>query len=217
MQIQLRGIIWLLSCLACLAAHGQILIPATVEPYKPIGAKLQKLNVPPGALVRGSWSISGGESVQCDADTVHIWAPPGTYTVTASGVWVLTRLVKIEGQEVPILVDFGQYSESAKFTVSGGTPPVPPPVPGNRWGMIVEETAIRSPAQAALFLQVRQVFARDFLPIVDRSDYPSKWSRYVGAAGSSLPALVVIAADGSIVRSVKCPATVEALKQELAR
>lgn len=78
-----------------------------------------------------------------------VWAPEGRHTVTATGVWVLTRDVQIGEESVPVLVDFGQYGFSKDFTV--GTPPpvcpvcgkdpcvcpTPPPPPADQKWMVV--------------------------------------------------------------------------------
>lgn len=60
----------------------------------------------------------------------NVWAPVGKHTVTATGVWVLTRDVTIGDQTLPVLVDFGQYSFSKTFEVKAGDdPPLPPDPP----------------------------------------------------------------------------------------
>ena len=198
-------------------ASAQITVPSPVESHKPIVATLAA-TLPPGAQLRGAWNVTGAEFIEVDASKIHIWAAPGVHTVVASGVWVVTKDVTIDGQTVPVLVDFGQYNYSAQFTVAADGPPVPPPVPGQRRGLIVTETAQQTPAQKQLFLELRKAYSDQLLPIIDRSHPPVAYSAAVSACGNQVPALVVLAADGvTIVRVVPLPATAEAVKQELSK
>lgn len=213
----LRTIAVLLVLVLAHAAHAEITVPATIAPYKPIVAVLKTANVPPGAQVRGTWSVTGGDLVQVQADTVHVWAPPGTYTVTASGVWVLTEPVEVNGKTIPVLIDFGQYSESATFTVGGVVPPVPPPTPSKAWGVILEETRERTPQQAALWLKVRSEFqAGPKLLILDQ-DSPDAAAYLSAVGGLSLPVLLVCNESGQVVSSAACPTTLAAIKKALGR
>lgn len=208
----------LVGCLALSSALAQITVPAQTAAYKPVVATLAA-TLPPGAQLRGSWSVTGGDFLEVDANTVHVWAAPGVHTISASGVWVLTKSVTIEGQNVPILIDFGQYAYTTQFTIAAVGPPVPPPAPpGNRWALIVEETSIRTPQQAALWLQLRKAFGQRKLLILDQDNPSAAWGPFFAhAAGVARPALVVFAGDGAFVRAVPCPATVAAVQAEVAK
>jgi hypothetical protein len=210
---------FLLFCLALLppgVSLGQITVPPTVESHKPICATLAA-PLPEGAKIKGGWTVSAAEFLQVSDTEIHIWAAPGVHEVTYQGAYVVTRDVTIEGQVIPVLVDFGQFNYRASFTVGQSVPPVPPPVPGKRRGLIVEETSQRTPAQKSLYLELRKAFSDQLLPIVDRSHPPAAWAAAVSATGTVAPALVVIAADGSVLRVVPLPSTVAAIQAELSK
>lgn len=199
-------------------APAQISVPANVAAHKPIVAKLSA-NLPPGAQLRGSWNVTGGDFLEADANAIHIWAGPGVHTVSANGIWVLTKTVTIDGQELQVLIDFGQYAYSAEFKVGGVVPPVPPPQPpGDRWAIIVEETSNRTPQLAALWLQLRKTPPASKLLILDKDHPAAAYKAYFSAAAAvPLPALVVVATDGSVVSAAPCPLTLEAIKAEVGK
>jgi len=76
-------------------------VPATVTIGEPIVARLAA-DIPEGAQVRGSWTVEA-DTYQpgAQSNTIHIWAASGEHTVKASGVWVLTKPVKVGDQTVP--------------------------------------------------------------------------------------------------------------------
>lgn len=101
-------------------------------------------------------------------------------------------------------------------------PDPPPPPPDDRWGIIVEETADRTPEQAALWSRVtRQTTLRELM-IVDQGSQAASLDPYLDAVeshvreGGSLPALVVISSDdGSVIDVLDCPDTVDSIKEVL--
>ena len=217
----MRGVRWFLLAFLATAlpgiALGQITVPSQVDSHKPICATLAA-SLPDGARIKGGWTVSAAEFIQVSDTEIHIWAAPGPHAVTFEAAYVVTRDVTIEGQVIPVLVDFGQVKYSATFTVAAAGPPVPPPIPGQRRGLIVEETANRTPAHKTLFLEIRKAFSDSLLPIIDRSKPPGEWADEVSAIGSMpVPVLVVLADSGALVRIVPLPATVEGVKTELAK
>lgn len=187
--------------------------------HEPIVVGISITNVPEGAKLRGSFAVSDAAYVE-NGGTFYVWAAPGSHTITATGVWVLTEDVVIGERTVPVLVDFGQYTYSRKITVGEVPGPVPPPdpiPPGIRRAVILEESAERTNAQASLYVQLRKEFQQDRLEILD--DDQSGAARYVSLAPNlPRPTLLVLAGpDSSLVRAVALPGSVEAVKQEIAR
>jgi hypothetical protein len=207
----MRAFSVLLVLLTAGITQAQITVPASVEAHKPVVATL-KATLPDGAQLRGTWSVSGGEYLQVDPLTIHIWAATGVHTVAASGVWVVTKRVTLpDGQALDALVDFGQYQYTADFTVGKAVPPGPPPIPpGNKRAVILEETSQRTPQQAALWLQARKALGAKLL-ILDK-DLPSAAAYSAAAGAADLPALVVLVGD-QVVTVSPCPATLEALQK----
>jgi len=121
--------------------------------YDPIIIALGKV-APEGAKVRGSWQFSPGCQYLPGPEpyTIHVWAPPGSHTIHAFGVWVLTEDIEINGKIIQNLKDFGQYNIEKQFTVGGPVPPNPPepgpdtapfPSPEGLRILILEETTQR--------------------------------------------------------------------------
>jgi hypothetical protein len=130
---------------------------------------------------------------------------------------VLTTELDVNGQKVPVLVDFGQYSFERTFAVGPEddvVPPPPPPPPGERTAVILEETEQKTPAQAILWQQVQKEFLPQRFLILD-DDQPSA-AKYLPQAGSVRPVLLVFQA-GQFLRAVPVPSSVEAVKAEVAR
>lgn len=202
-------------------AVGQIDVPATVEPHAPIVAKIAFGGLPEGARTRGSISVSDAMWLPAGGadNCYHIWAAPGSHSVVAEGMWVLTRDVTVDGQTLPVLLDFGSYRYTATFTVGkspGPDPPVPPP--GERWILVVEETGQRTAAQANLWIALRKELPNQRLLIVDKDSPPPSLARLLESVSSadSLPILLVVRA-GVVLRKLPMPTTVQAVKEELAR
>ena len=214
MRLFAAVLLWLTAA----TAHAQITVPAQVDAHQPIVAVLAE-NIPDGAKLEYAWRVTGGDFLEVDGKTIHVWAAPGNHTITARGYWILTKRVTMpDGQEFDALLGFGQFDHSADFKVGGTVPPVPPPhPPGNRWPFIVEESSRRTTQQAALWQQVRLAFKSKYA-IEDRDNPSSAYKAYFAAASAvQLPALVVVAADGSIVSAVPCPETLDGIRQQVAR
>lgn len=236
----------ILIAVGCLlwAATARADIELTKDKFErdddPIVAKVNADNVPAGALMRGSLTISGkatvrersglyrkqtGQDGAATYDPVpaewSIWAAPGEHTITANGIWVLTDTGALGGK----LLDFGVYTYTKTFTVVGGDGPDPPPVPppGNRWAIIWRETEQQTSAQKNLYLQLRQKYPEAKLQILDVSSIPDRYRELARQLPGSLalPTLQVIArspaGEDSVVRAVACPLSVAAVETEIAR
>lgn len=149
---RLTLLLWLAMCGVC---YGDIDVKETYEAGEPIVVKVVATGVPDGAKLRGAVVITDARFLQPSTDAVYyVWAGTGEHTVTATGVWVVTQDIKVGDSTVPVLVDFGQYSYSKKFTVGKGSGPNPPkpPTPGG-------------PYQVVMFYDEQQL---DDLPVAQR-------------------------------------------------
>jgi hypothetical protein len=161
---------------------------------------------------------------------------PGVWAVFASGFLEVKPTV-IDGGKAIVwqgppgeygVVFFTDLTSPAVITrvvLGGDVTPVPPPkpdpptpTPGERWAVIWEETSQRTPAQAALYVQLRAAFKPDKLFILDQSSLPPAWKAIYDqvTAGQTLPALTVLAGN-KVVRTVPVPPSVDAVEQEVAR
>ena len=211
----LATVIWAV----CSLCWADIQCQDTYAEHEPIVVTIGVTNVPDGAKLRGSFAVTGAAYVEAGG-TFYVWAAPGTHTISATGVWVLTEDVVIGERTVPVLVDFGQYTYSKQIVVGEVPDPVPPPdptPPGTRRAVILEESDSRTNAQASLYGQLRKEFQDSRLEILD--DDQSGAARYVSLAPNlPRPTLIVLAGpDSKLVRAVALPGSVEAVKQEIAR
>lgn len=210
----------------CGSAVAQIDVPDRVDANQPIVAKIAFGDIPEGARTRGAISVTDGAWLPAGgADTYHIWAAPGSHTIIAEGLWVLTRDVKVGDETLPVLVDFGSYRYTSAFTVGPAPDPKPdpkpdppPPPPGVRWALVVEETSQRTPSQANLWVALRRELPSQRLLIVDKDSAAPSLAKLLGSVSSDdrLPVLLVVQGD-ALVRKVPMPATVQAVKEELVR
>jgi hypothetical protein len=195
-------------------ALAEINVPSNAEPFKPIVISVSPAGIPEGAQVRGSVTCSTADLLPGPSEgRWHCWAKPGTHSVVASGVWVLTQDVQVGEQSVPVLVDFGQYSESASFTVGDADDEddvVPTPAPGEKWLVIVEESKVRTPAQANLFMKLRSSGVAKVV-IADQHDDSEAIRRYVDMipVGAYLPVVFVVDKEGKVLKSEQLPDTLE--------
>lgn len=212
----------------CLPVLADIECKEVYEANEPIVVKVAASNVPEGAKLRGSLQVTDANYLQPNANesTFYVWAGKGTHTITATGVWVLTQDVEVNGTKLPVLVDFGQYAFTRSFVVEEGDDPNPPPPPGTRWAVIWEETEQRDqhPGIGNLFLQLRKEFQGSRLQIHDVTNLPPSLRALEAQRPQNvpLPALMVIArqSDGTtdkVVRTVPLPSSVDGVKQEVSR
>lgn len=201
-------------------ALGQIDIGREHKPHYPIAAKLTT-PIPEDADLQGGWEVSDkARFLECGRAVAHIWAPPGEHRISFRGAWVKTRLVTVDGEQLPVLEGFGWVSESAAFTVLGGdddeddSPDPPPPPPDDGWGIIVHESSRISPHKAALFQRVRDRLheksrARPGLYIIDqhnRSEFTAPYLDIAQRSGLSLPVLIIVSRQpGVSPEIIKCP------------
>lgn len=196
-----------LICWLSSASHGEIVIAEQYDTGEAIVVQVEATGIPDGAKLRGAVQVSGKASVwQPDSNKSEyaIWAEPGTHTITASGVWVLTAEVEFNGQKLQVLQDFGQYSYTKSFTVKGAVKPDPkpepdpnPPQPGG-------------PYQLVMFYQEEQL---DNLPAEQRELLTSRvyWSE-LSAAGHLL--LGVLPANAAPPQNSKFRAFYNAIQND---
>jgi hypothetical protein len=148
-------------------------------------------------------------------ETFHVWAATGRHTITASGVWVMTKTVTIGTDTVDVLIDFGQYNYTKTFIVGEGDVVPPPQPPGVRRAVILEETSDRTPAFALLKQQLLNEFLPERMQILD--DDLAAASQYLPLAKESVrPVLLVLEGD-KLVRALPCPDSVSAIKAEVSK
>lgn len=214
------------------AAMADIECEDSYDVGEPIVVAVMPTGVPEGARLRGSFAVDGGRYWQPDANKAEfgVWPGSGVSSIklSASGVWVLTQELDVNGQKVPILVDFGQYSFAKTVKIVGreDDDPVPPPVPeGTRWAVIWEETEQRDqhPGIGNLFLQLRKEFRDERLQIHDVTNLPPSLRALESQRPPSLPlpvlAVFVRQKDGTdkLVRHAPLPSSVDAVKAEIAK
>lgn len=207
----------LLFLLPAAVVFGDIEVKPQYEAHEPIVATVTITEVPEGAKLRGSIQIEGADYIPAGENVYHIWAKPGKYRIVATGVWVLTSELDVNGQKVPVLVDFGQYNYVKTFVVGEGDDPVPPPdpVPGDKTAVILEETEQRTPAESILFNQL----VLDLKMQVLDDDQPSakKYLPLLPASMSTVRPVMLVMAGETVVRVVRCPSSVAAVKEELSK
>ena len=227
---------WLLSVAVAIAmmpaiCAGQgIEVPKQIAEGEPIVAVLVPKDIPDGALVRGGWKITDAKFLPAaQKNTIHIWAKPGKHVISANGVWVLTKDIKVGDQTVPVLVDFGQYSYEATFVVGEVKPDPPDPTPGPTphptppgkvWVIIVEETKHRTPEQAKLFLDIRKnLNVKVAIADRDQNHSPSldAYLEIVKEDDMPLPAMFVVTEDGTVWYKGKLPGTLAEIEKLVGR
>lgn len=197
---------------AAAACPAAIDLPPTVPRDTPLIATV-KPDVPPGATIRGRLDVHPptATGISVGQDRLHVWSPPGTVTIRAHGVWVLTKTITVGTETVPVLVDFGFYDETATCTVTPSPSPQPEPqpnpTPGPRWALIIDESSQRTPATANLYLQLRQALPKQPLTIADRDSTAPSLRPYLATLkpDDALPLLIVAAPDGRILRRGPLP------------
>jgi hypothetical protein len=208
----------LLVWLTCAVAYGDIDVKPQYDVHEPIVATVTITDVPEGAKLRGSLAVSDGSYLPAGENVFHVWAAPGKHTITSQGVWVLTKDVTVGDQTFPVLIDFGQYNYTKSFIVGEGDvvpPPGPPTPPGVRRAVILEETSNRTPAFALLKQQLLKEFLPERMQILD--DDLAAALQYLPLAKPDVrPVLLVLVGD-KLVRAVPCPASVDGVKEEVAK
>jgi len=207
--------IFLAAGLAC-GADKLIDAPAQVAPYKLVDAKLS------GEWESAIWSIEPEAAVDsrvsADGKLFTFVAPPGQYVIRNLAVNFTKKLVA-QGKAVVTIGDAAPVPPGP--TPPGPTPEPPKPVPTALFGIVVEETKDRTPAQAALILsaEVEAAFkqAGGQWRTIDpwdntgkRKDLGAALNKYSARADELKirPALFIAAPNGTVYYEGKLPATV---------
>ncbi len=224
--------LFLVGCLIAQHAFGQISVPAESPEHTLIQVTVNP-GMPDGAQFNGGWRLDKYvDYLKIDDSHICLCAPPGTYSLTYRGYWILTESVTFpdgDGNQITIesYLGSGVVDESAEFTVTGGVdpgpgpdPPIPPP--GKSWGLILEETGDSSAEWARLRVNLRKAYesSKKTLLILDQSDLPSSLAaiaKTANASGLPLPVLVVVGEDGEVVKALECPPTVAGVQKEVGK
>ena len=212
----LAGLFWLIATVAL----AEIECKPQYEANEPIVVEVKATEVPEGAKLRGSIQITDASHLCPDPQKAiyYVWAKTGKHTVTAQGVWALTSDRDVNGQKVPILVDFGQYYYTKTFVVGEGDdpvpPPPPPPPPGERKAVILMESEQRTPAEALLYQQLALELKPPQLQILD-DDQPSaqKYLPLLPTSMSTVRPVMLVMAGEAVFRVVPLPSSVAAVKE----
>jgi hypothetical protein len=107
-------------------AWGQILIGEKFAAHEPIVASVS----PPGEGLGQQvlWQVSEPAKIQEFGQTLAIWAAPGKYRISAAVM--ITKRIKVEGEEFDVLQPGSFMVYRADFEVVGSTPTPIPPGPG---------------------------------------------------------------------------------------
>lgn len=201
------------------------------EAHEPIVATVTITEVPEGAKLRGSIQIDGASYIPAGDNVYHIWAKPGKYKIVASGVWVLTSELDVNGTKVPVLVDFGQYSYVKTFVVGEGDQPNPPdpPTPGGPYQVVLfyqpDQLDNYTPDQRQIlnsqaYREKLKAAGHLLLGVLPDNAAPSPQSKfapfYRAVSGDPMPRLAVASKDGGKVVDFPLPATVAELDALLA-
>lgn len=203
----------LLACLMARPVLADIDVPEKIQSPPAAIVAEAIVDIPEEAEHKGEWGILGsGEAnlIRVDDKTVHVWADPGSYTISYRGMWV-----DFENRE------FDYLNETARFEVFSEKPDPPPPE--ERWGVIVEETGRRTPEQAALWSDLVQSTTLHDVVLVDQDSEAESVRKYVSVArelvesdDADLPILVVASSDdGAVVDVMECPRSVAEIKEVL--
>lgn len=224
-----------MNTLLLLLLFSDIEIKPQYEANEPIVATVTITDVPEGAKLRGSIQIEGASYLPCGENTFHIWAGPGKYRITATGVWVLTKDVTVGDQTFPVLLDFGQYSYVKTFVVGEGDvpppppPPPPPPQPGGPYQIVLfyspDQLDNMTADQRAILnsLEYREKLTKaghTLLGVLADNAAPSPQSKfrpfYNAVSGDPMPRVAVSSKSGGKVVDVSLPATFAELEKLLA-
>lgn len=100
-------------------------------------------------------------------------------------------------------------------------PPLPPPVPSELWGVVIEETTERTPQQAIVLAspEVRALFDKgEFRVIDDDTPVGADLRPYLDRAkGKKLPQLYLVDSKGTVCYEGPLPATVAEMKSLVAK
>lgn len=112
------------------SAFSQIVIESEVSPYEPIIAAVASEGIPEGAEIKTTWSIGdGARFISVSPTSVHVWAKPGNYTVSATVVWMKFREIVIEGETLRVMEAWDVVQHSKPIRVLGSVDPKPPVPP----------------------------------------------------------------------------------------
>ena len=221
----------IMSLAAAIMAFGAIDVPPELNPYDPVIATVDAV-IPDGATFDGGWDVSDGARMAPGVgNTVHVWAKPGTYTLSFSGLWIHLKEVKFkdgDGNEITIMSYLGHdyINDKANFTVLGGTEPdpiLPQPTGKKQLVFFVAEEDLESlpSGQQAILtsLSVRKDLAdrgHVFSQVIDddqiKQGVSAKWLPFIKVvSGDTLPRVAMAPVDGGAVEDYPLPATYDEL------
>lgn len=138
-------------CVQAAAVAQTIVVPAEVEPYRLVPAKLD-MEIPEGAyLSDGGWEVMGATpkqvpDVRLQGAELFFTGRPGVYTVSYDGVLLRDVTIPVgEGKTEKVPVYMRKVRCSAKVTIKGGgvdpDPDPPPDPPSGKYQIVLFWTA----------------------------------------------------------------------------
>ena len=217
----MRTLVFLAAFFAASLAHGQIEIPAETAAHEPIVARLTN-PIPEGAQIQGGWQTPGIKTLPAPEPwSLHVWAAPGSHTLSFRGVWIKTTPITLpDGTVVQVLQGFGFLDETARFTVKGGGPdpgpnPPPPPPPSRLGVVIIEDAEARTSlpygqVQSMTLPDIRELAS--VFRLVDKDNPGASLAPWIALA-KSYPWLVLHDVDtGRVVWQGSVPLTAAAMR-----
>lgn len=219
-------------------ARGQIIVPAEVEPYKLVPARLAT-PIPEGVIVKdGGWEVVGATKdhvadTHPEGDSLIFTGSPGDYVVKFDGV--LIKPITVPGIPEPINSYVGRIKAEAKCRIKGiVNPPDPPdpPTPGGLKQLMFlyrlgdldnlpegQQSVLSSLALRSWISDQHHVFKGmvDFAR-VPAGSVPAKYSKWYAAwekAGKPNQAIAFAPKDGGTIVVQPLPETPEAVRQLL--
>lgn len=132
--------------------QAQITVPDRVDPHTPIVAGCNCVT-PEGSEVKIQWTISDGAHLIPVGNSAHVWAPPGTYEISTSVVWMQFEEIEVKvgdgtKRKIRSLLAWDLQTFEKTFTV--GPDPGPNPNPGPNPGPNPSPTGFEAQILAAL-------------------------------------------------------------------
>lgn len=230
-----------LCLLACPIWAGDFFktVKTEYEQGEAIVLELDMTAVPTGAIIQPGFRFkvktdaARFETKEPGVAMFHFWGAPGSYVVTAIGVWG----VPVPGEEGKWL-SFGLIYEEMEFKVKGAVAPNPPdppdpdpPQPAGKFRVVLFYSRLQKEnlpqgqldiLNSLTFREWLESQGHDLIAIIDPAAFvegvPAEWKSWVDAvSGDPLPRVALAARDTrSYVTDYDLPADVEAFKKLLA-
>jgi len=205
----LAALFAILICLIATAAAGQelkLVGPKEADVNRPFEVSVEGLLLPLSAFQTSppqiTWLTLGADA-QVRQRMELVVSMVGGKPVWMASPYVTVTAGKAEKLYVVLTVDrAGEFAQQASLEVTCG-PPTPPPSPGKRWVILIEESSERTAAMAWV---MTSSIIRDYLVSKghawrawDKDHVPADGVPYFRACEGKTPILFIVTAGGSIL------------------